>query len=874
MTMPQLADVGPVLPRMRGGGVSPALDQEMLFRAGLDHVQRLSRRIWTDFNVHDPGITTLELLCYALTDLAYRASLPVEDLLATETDADASMRAQFFGARRILPNRALTTLDYRKLLIDSPDIRNAWILPAPLTFFADRVAGKLLHKDPGTAGIQAVDVQGLYRVVVELEDGTLSAPEQKAILDAAMAKLQANRNLCEDFVSVTAVETQKYIVCGDIDLAANADVARVKAEILYAVQSYLTPRVRNYSLSEMLERRNRDGVPYSADEVFDGPALDHGFIDSLELERAELVSEIRLSDVISIIMDIPGVEAVRDLVVNALDVDGNPVAPKDKWAVPVDDGHQPILDRSRSQLLLRKRDIPVHARFALVDELYAKMVADERAWEEAKARGDIPIPVGRYRDAARYYSVQNHFPAVYGLSGGGAGEPNDGSQLRRQVDAFQLKGYLLFFDHMMAAYCAQLAHARDLFSWDGVDPDERVRSYFSQTVSSFRNSDLLYKEVEDEELEDLLETDDEAVARRNRFLDHLIGRFAERFHEYADVAYSVLNSSPRQLLRLKSEFVSVYPELGAERGLGVDNASGKPVWDTRDVSGLEHRVARLVGMRNWARRDLADVTLGADAEIEGSVADGFMFRIRLDDGRVLFVSTTKFPTKDAATEALKQTIHAAQIPLRLELRQANDGRFFFNVLSFEGNTLARHPSFYAGAAEADAAMSAAVETISTRYGEEGMYLFESLSLRPATGKDTEFLPICVDPNCADCADEDPYSYRIHVVLPAYAGRFSVMEFRRFVESVIREETPAHILPTICWISREDMARLQKVYRTWLEVPANATATARSTALIELRDVLYSVKNVYPTANLAGCGEAEERPEPFRLGRTALGTQPE
>ena len=873
MTMPLVTDAGPVLPRVRGGGATAALDQETLFRAGLDHVQRLSRRIWTDFNVHDPGITTLELLCYALTDLGYRAALPIADLLATETDGAASMRAQFFGARRILPNRPLTALDYRKLLIDSPDIRNAWILPAPLTFFADRIAGKLLHTNPGGPAVQPVDVKGLYRIVVELEDATLPAERKAQILDAAMAKLQENRNLCEDFVSVAAVETQKFIVCGDIDLAANADVARVKAQMLYAVQGYLTPRVRNYSLSEMLERHNRSGVRYSADEIFDGPALDHGFIDSLELERAELVTEIRLSDVISIIMDIPGVEAVRDLVVNALDNTGNPVASKDKWVVPVDAGHQPVLDRSRSQLLLRKRDIPVQGRFALVEELYATMVAAERAWEE-KEPGDIPIPVGKYRDASRYYSVQNHFPAVYGLSDSGTGEPNDVNALRRQLDALQLKGYLLFFDHMMAAYCAQLAHARELYSWTSIDPDERVRSYFSQTVASFRDSDRIYKDVEDEALEDLLETDDEAIARRNRFLDHLIGRFAERFHEYAEVAYSVLNSSPRQLLRLKSEFLAVYPELGAERGLGVNNVSGKPVWDTRAVSGLEHRVARLVGIRNWARRDLADITLGADAEVEGSVADGFLFRIRGDDNKVLFSSTGKFPTQDAATEALRQTIHAAQIPLRLELRQANDKRFFFNVLSFEGNTLAKHPSFYATAAQADAAMSAAVETISSRYGEEGMYLFENLSLRPTTEKDTEFLPICVDPNCSDCADEDPYSYRIHVVLPAYAGRFSVMEFRRFVESVIREETPAHILPTVCWIGREDMARLQAVHRAWLGLPEDASADARSTALIELRDVLYSVKNVYPTANLAGCGDAEERPEPFRLGRTALGTQPE
>src|SRR5512137_297475 len=98
--------------------VEPAFDQRQLYALGLEHARRLSRRVWTDYNVHDPGVTTLELLCYALTDLSYRASFPVADLLATASGNPASMQAQFFSARTILPNRAWTLLDYRKLLID------------------------------------------------------------------------------------------------------------------------------------------------------------------------------------------------------------------------------------------------------------------------------------------------------------------------------------------------------------------------------------------------------------------------------------------------------------------------------------------------------------------------------------------------------------------------------------------------------------------------------------------------------------------------------------------------------------------------------------------------------------------------------------
>ena len=101
----------------------PALDHQQLYNIGLKHVQRLASRIWTDYNIHDPGITILELLCYAITDLGYRASFPIKDLLASESDNAENMKKQFFTARQILPNRPLTVLDYRKLLIDLKGIK-------------------------------------------------------------------------------------------------------------------------------------------------------------------------------------------------------------------------------------------------------------------------------------------------------------------------------------------------------------------------------------------------------------------------------------------------------------------------------------------------------------------------------------------------------------------------------------------------------------------------------------------------------------------------------------------------------------------------------------------------------------------------------
>src|SRR6478736_3548608 len=90
----------------RAPETDPGLDQAQLYALGLEHVRRLSRRIWTDHNAHDPGITTLELLCYALTELAYRGQFAIEDLLASDVDNALCMAEQFFSARQILPTRA------------------------------------------------------------------------------------------------------------------------------------------------------------------------------------------------------------------------------------------------------------------------------------------------------------------------------------------------------------------------------------------------------------------------------------------------------------------------------------------------------------------------------------------------------------------------------------------------------------------------------------------------------------------------------------------------------------------------------------------------------------------------------------------------
>ena len=88
-----------------------SLQFDKLRELGLARVQDLSKEVWTDYNLHDPGVTTLEALCYAITDLGYRLTFDIQDLLANnpndadEKDVDFK---NFYTPREILHNAPVT----------------------------------------------------------------------------------------------------------------------------------------------------------------------------------------------------------------------------------------------------------------------------------------------------------------------------------------------------------------------------------------------------------------------------------------------------------------------------------------------------------------------------------------------------------------------------------------------------------------------------------------------------------------------------------------------------------------------------------------------------------------------------------------------
>lgn len=456
------------------------LDFQFLRQKGIDHLASLSGNLWTDHNVHDPGITILENLVYALLDLGYASNHKFEDLIALKPAGKEDEQEEiadiikpkgkketlcflpgehsklkdnnFFSASEILGNSPLTILDYRKLLIDQPGVRNAWIEVAK--------DEKDLCRDLHTEDC-ATFLNGLYHVYIDLDNSPQNANSDSPKWREKFAKkmrqlLMAYRNLCEDFIDVTVLCKEEIGLCAEIELKPGARLELVFDEIIDQLRNFITPAPQFYSLKQLLDKK------WSMDKIFEGRPIDlkesHGFLDVSELNRLNLRKELRKSDIYQILLDHKEVISVKKLSFRNCDGTIN-----DDWKYQIAENHVPEFSLKCSGFRFFQQGVPLG--YKLDDFLHTFQIKAPGARMLHKA--DSPylnpeVPNGRYReDLGEYYSVQNEFPKVYGIQEGGLA-PNVSAV--RKAQAYQLKGYLLFFDQLLANYLSQLQNIRSLFA--------------------------------------------------------------------------------------------------------------------------------------------------------------------------------------------------------------------------------------------------------------------------------------------------------------------------------------------------------------------------------------------------------------------------
>ena len=422
-----------------------------------------------------------------------------------------------------------------------------------------------------------------------------------AIYMEARACLHARRNLCEDWLKITGVNVCDVAVCADIELRSDANIEDVLASIYFEIEEYFSPDIRFYSLKEMTDK----GIV--TEEIFEGPVLEHGFIIDSEIEDAKLRSTIYTSDLINILMDIDGIIAVRDVLLTKYDENGDPVLPSARWCLEIPEKTKPRLNKNKSKILFFKDDLP----FKLSDEAEDKMEFKYNQLKAIAEKGklittplDFELPEGTYWDLENYSSVRKLFPQTYGIGEAGLSEEESDE---RKAKAIQLKAFLTFFDQMLANYFSQLKNVKELFSVkEYVSPTEE-RTYFEQYLEENEIGGSLYVDAVklQDQLHGMTEDEETYLDRRNRFLDHLLSRFAEDFTEFTLLMQSIDGlRAPRELIRDKISYLEEYNVISSERGKAFDYTDEAELWNTSNVSGLEKRVSKMLGMESYDRRFL------------------------------------------------------------------------------------------------------------------------------------------------------------------------------------------------------------------------------------------------------------------------------
>lgn len=906
------------------------LDFNFLKKEGIKHIEKLGSALWTDYNVHDPGITMLEMLCYAITDLSQRIEIPIESLLASQEDNFKKMHEQFLSAVEILPIRPVSELDYRNLFTHIKGVKNAWIKKHTQNIYinCDKYPQEWSYKkfNMPLKKQKSFSLKGLNDIYIDLEPGVKIGDVRPKIKEAYLN----NRNLCEDLVKIAAIPEQQICVCTYIDLETDANEDKVQALIQIAIDEYLSPSISFYSLEEMQKKG------YTTDQIFEGPVLmpgacfnmndvKQGFIDYKELEEAGLRKEVRLSDLINIIMEIEGVKDVKDISISSC----AGFSEQTPWIICIEENHKPKLNLNKSLFNFSKGQLPVTTETSKI-RAYIKEEKDKIALRQGSIKTeDIEMPLGTYLNPGEYTTIQNDFPETYGISEYGL--PKDAPN-KRKAQASQLKAYLLFFDQVLANYFAHLGKVKDLLSID----ENLKKLYVDKTISLLPKTSQTYKlvtqyyatqQVADlTGVEKLLDTvdydknlleavrkcldekpDDNFYRKRNELLDHLIARFAEQFSEYTFIMKMLYgNMADDYTLEAKIKFILEYKKISCERGTSFNYCSSE-FWDTFNVSGVERRIAKLAGINDYSRRnllyDFVEVYDEKD-EVDDNVVE---YRWRVKDGdKILLSSSKRYLTIHETYEEISLSLKYAQDKANYIIKKSDKNQQFYIDLvnptvkdtTSEAWIISRKIDFFDTKAEAQAVRDEIVEFIKKQtIGEEGMYMVEHILLRPdrynasgGTGTDvitSDFMETCLKPDCTSDEPIDPYSFRVTVILPGWTQRFGNIDFRNYLERIIREELPAHVLARICWVghikglvpdSKNDMLQIQKKYKGLLnqlqlmcknQPPSKNEIKRYRQTLKRFTNQLNKIHTIYSAGRLHDC-ENDNVSGKIVLGKANLG----
>lgn len=344
----------------------------------LKRIQRIAGKVWTDYNLHDPGVTMLDALNYVLLETDYRLGFSLPDYLTSPQNGFSARQHALFPPSEVFSVNPVTETDYRKLFLSNiDDLSDVRVIVHPES--------------------------GVYDFVLDVWPDT-SDSRRTRIIKEVYSLYHAHRNLCEDVGSIRFLEYDVLHICAEIEIDDTTDSNLLTAQLFFEIQEFLRAGVRFRRVDELLAHGS------APDEILDGPEQGRMVVDDASLctdweeyDVAWLYQKLR---------DLPGVSRISSFYFKEEDnvLHGNLKRKSIYQGYALAEAGY-----SKHELLLTRKGRPVSILWDAVQLSFNAMRSVLYGAQNRTTDKEVldAIPTGSYRDVFRHYPVRHDLPDCY-----------------------------------------------------------------------------------------------------------------------------------------------------------------------------------------------------------------------------------------------------------------------------------------------------------------------------------------------------------------------------------------------------------------------------------------------------------------------------
>lgn len=557
--------------------VQPSIHYDQLWQQALSDLDCYAKGTWSDTADHDPGVTLLQGFSYAVSDLGYRHTLPLTDLLTPVQQSGEGLFPTSFGPDRTLTGSPVTVDDYRRAILDlrsSNDDSGSFYFRDVQVLLVDEQYDYnygywydadnrefIFRRGTSTcASPQLFILKGMYKLLVELNRG-VSQADAEPVLQAFLAN---NRNVCEWFGPVTWVQPQDVSVQLLIELEDDfVDTPQLLADIYTTLESFLSPQAKRFSAAQL----STQGL--SNEQIYQGPRLQHGWITELPAPQDYSTGfTLNINPLVNQLLAMDGVKYLKTLgFMNAGWTFSLPAGVSVRlWGA---DPLQVLADGVQVQLMKRGQ------------QLKATKAAIEQALPSTAVINESPVvfPYGRYRNPGRYYPVSDTIPPCYGLQ-----------QTPAEAAAQQLYQFLLPFEQLLANGCDQLASLPRLLAFDrsATEGAQVIGGQWPFVPGALANA--VHAGYSDA-LKQWIQQQCQDYNQELSIIEYLLGYFGDNRSDR-----TLLDVSDDDFLTIQQGYLKQHSELGYARNQ----------FSKAEISALQRRIAARLGVAKQLFVDTPD----------------------------------------------------------------------------------------------------------------------------------------------------------------------------------------------------------------------------------------------------------------------------